>query len=70
MTGTADPHEPPCLPALLWDAERSPDVALTGGPDRIYDPDAADPAWTPRPVGFAPRRPTETEPLLWDGDQA
>lgn len=69
MTGTADPWEPPSIGSLQWRIERSPDVMLTAGPERIYDHDAADSNWTPRPVGFAIRQP-ERDPILWDGDQA
>lgn len=28
------------------------DVRHIGGPERIYDKNAADPNWKPRPVGF------------------
>lgn len=82
MSGTADPHEPPPLPAFQSRVTRYPSVVRCDGPARIYDQDAADPDWTPRPVGFlAPiagrvepqpdePSPDDVEPLLWEGDQA
>ena len=45
-----------------------PDVILTGGPERIYDTDAADPSWQPRFAGF--RLPHKPQPLTWEGDNA
>lgn len=43
-----------------------PDTVITGGPSRIYDADPT-PDLPRRPIGF---RPIETEPVLWDGDNA
>jgi len=40
---------------------------LTNGPERIYDDNPT--ADTRRPVGFKPPA-TDTEPLLWEGDNA
>lgn len=46
-------------------------VVRTGGPERIYDADAADLNWKPRAVGFtAALTPAEREPLTWEGDGA
>lgn len=42
------------------------DLIPMGGPDRIY---VEHDNWRPPRVGFAPPK-TETDPLLWDGDQA
>lgn len=35
------------------------DVRHIGGPERIYDKNAADPDWKPRPVGFTADISTE-----------
>jgi hypothetical protein len=56
MRDPADRWEP-------WPVE----VHITGGPSRIYDDtEAGEPT---RFLGFRRTEP-ETEPLLWDGDQA
>ena len=70
--GTADPHEQPSLPALQYAVSHWPSIVRTEAPVRVYDDAAADPDWTPRPVGFAPPAPApvDRDPLLWDGDQA
>lgn len=41
---------------------------LTGGPERIYD-EAPKPEWRTH-VGFVRPSNNDTEPLLWDGDNA
>ena len=67
MSGTADPWEPPSIAALGYDVTHSPDVIHGDGPMRIYDDT---PTIEPRrPIGFAAQM-TETEPLLWEGDNA
>lgn len=69
--GSADPWEPACSPALLHNAVRTPAIVRGGAPERVYDADAADPDWKPRPVGFTAQLPTgEREPQLWEGDNA
>lgn len=83
MSGTADPWEPANMPTFGFHTQRTPRVEHVDGPSRIYDHEAADPDWKPRPVGFAnwlgnrghhapityPPRP-DNEPLLWEGDYA
>lgn len=49
-----------------WAHYSDPHVELLPGPDRVYD-DNPRPDLPRRPIGF---RPTENEPLLWDGDNA
>lgn len=73
MTGTADPWEPPTIPALSWRTEHHPRVERSAGPERVTTEDPP-PDWTPpRPVGFLATevltRP-EPEPLTWEGDNA
>lgn len=70
MSGTADPWEPAVTPALLRSAVRRPSVERIGAPDRIYDKDAADPNWKPRPAGFTAKIRTPVDPLTWEGDNA
>lgn len=64
MSGTADPWEPACSPSLQHAAQRTPTIARGGAPERVYDADAADPDWTPNPVGFTAPQATEPLPLL------
>lgn len=69
MSDHADPWWQPTIPALAYDIEHRPEVIPTGGPERIYDKKPK-PDLPRRPIGFAPITRPETEPLLWDGDNA
>jgi hypothetical protein len=71
VSGTADPWEPVCSPALLHTTQRTPTVERTGGPERVYDAEAAKEPMPPRgPLGFVPPPSPEREPVLWEGDGA
>lgn len=56
MIDPADRWEP-------WPVE----IHMTNGPERIYDHNPVE--HQPKPVGFTAAL-RETEPLLWEGDQA
>lgn len=43
------------------------EIRMTGGPERIYDDQPTE--HHPKPVGFTAAL-HETEPMLWEGDQA
>lgn len=62
MTGTADPWEPPTLPALSWRTQHRPHVERSTGPERVTTEDPP-PDWTPpRPVGFRTPEPRPAPP--------
>jgi hypothetical protein len=69
---SADPWETPSNPAFQYRQRRSAHIQRCGGPERIYDEAAADPAWKPRRVGFTAPLPDEddADPLRWDGDDS
>ncbi len=44
-------------------------TSISGGPERVVT-GQHDPNFKRRPVGFAPPEQAETEPRLWEGDDA
>ena len=66
MSGTADPWEPPAMPAFRWKAQVTPSVQFSDGPTRVVTNDP-DPEFVRRPIGFTAELTTERDPLLWEG---
>jgi hypothetical protein len=60
VSGTADPHEPACMPVFRWRAQVTPSLQFLGGPERVVT-DKPDPEFVRRPVGFTANLEPEEE---------
>lgn len=60
------------LPEEASDVWPTPSVSIEGGPTRVHYDAQPDPNYRPRTAGFTADQTTtsDTEPLLWDGDNA